>query len=136
MFNAYFLNDSVHDWTCDDCHIKHNEVLRARKISKMPKTLMIAFKRFNHLGIKNYQSCELLETLEIDDCIKLYDEPYNYKLVSIGCHYGSLYRGHYFACSKLEDTWYVCDDENITEIGNLKDREQNTPYMLFYQQVQ
>lgn len=60
-----------------------------------------------------------------------------YKLTGVICHIGSLQGGHYYAfCKNIDDdTWFLCDDINISKVELNNVLNCNNAYMLFYSLV-
>ena len=42
----------------------------------------------------------------------------NLDLVGIICHNGDPYFGHYFSYNKIDDKWYLFDDDKVSEVPN------------------
>ena len=56
---------------------------------------------------------------------------YEYYLVALISHIGSIEGGHYVAYIKHNDKWYKCDDSFICEVEE-EDVKNAQAYMLYY----
>jgi ubiquitin C-terminal hydrolase len=67
--------------------------------------------------ITNYISYPI-DDLILDNYIEGYDKfGCSLKLISIGCHKGTLNCGHYFAiCRHSNNNWYKYDDDTVSQI--------------------
>ncbi len=99
-------------------------VYKEIKLMKIPKYLIIVLKRFNNHISGNLIKSDNIISYPIDNLdLSSYSEGYEIinsklKLISIGCHIGNLYGGHYYAiCRKKDNIWYKYDDDTVTEFN-------------------
>lgn len=125
-------------------HEKTNEYIdacRQIKLMKVPKYLIIVLKRYkNNNGVFTKSNNSI--TFPIDDLdLSTYCEGYdkivcNLKLISIGCHIGSLDGGHYFAvCRRENNNWYKYDDETVSEYSISSNNIFKEGYILIYEKI-
>ncbi|KAL4436015.1 hypothetical protein ABPG74_022250 [Tetrahymena malaccensis] len=141
---------------CNTCNSKH-DAEKQMLVKKLPQTLICHLKRFKYDDRLN-RMIKLFWKVAFPLELKLtpnYIPPdkqnkhdsqieMNYQLNSVIIHHGQgLSIGHYTALIKKTDSWYLYDDEQITQVDefNVYDYfgSNNNPscaYMLFYQQKQ
>jgi ubiquitin C-terminal hydrolase len=108
LMNSAFTCEHVYERECDKNCGKASGI-RSSRIWKMPKMLLIHFKRF-HGTQKVTTPVTVPHNLNLNSYSLFCDNP-NYKLVAIICHVGQLQSGHYFALVKRSNTWYIVDDD-------------------------
>ena len=101
---------------------------------RLPKVLIIFFKRFNNNGMKlNYNIKFPIENLDMSKYVSGYSKSkYKYELVAVSNHAGGCNGGHYFAyCKNADNAWYKFDDNVVSTFDNSR---INSPlaYCLFY----
>ena len=63
------------------------------------------------------------------------DESVTYLLKGVILHSGNQSFGHYTTLRIFNNNWYICDDSNITNIGNLPDKVNQVPRLLIYERL-
>lgn len=143
LLDNYFHNELITYRDCAHCK-KKSKGFRRKNIEKPPKVLILLLMRYSYSSspIQNSpkrinSTIDVPETLNIKNYMLPSLENKNkniYHLSSIGCHYGSIYNGHYYALGKHPVThdWVVLNDDEIyyTNTDFLK-KTQNY-YILFY----
>lgn len=129
FFKDETLNTSDNPWTCDSCNksVPSNKMVILWKI---PKVLILTIKRFKDNLEKKNNIIEIPEELDMTPhSLDLNNK--NYKLVSVGCHIGSFFGGHYFAlCKNKNGNWYEIDDLDVKEV---KQPNLGQGYLYFYE---
>ncbi len=109
---------------CDLCG-HYNKSTKQTKFWKLPKILIIQFKRFNNSRIKN--------TKMIDYPMNLILNNYYYKLFAVNNHHSnSITSGHYTSTviNRFDNKWYIFNDTN--ELEETTDIITKNAYNLFY----
>jgi ubiquitin carboxyl-terminal hydrolase 8 len=129
----------------DEKNKKYINAYRQIKLIKVPKYLIIALKRFGmnqfgNLSKTNNVISFPIEKLDISTYCDGYDSlDCTMRLISVGCHVGSLNSGHYFAiCRYTNDNWYKYDDESVTEFNIQSNRKElyRDAYILIYEKIE
>lgn len=136
MFSRKEQLDEMNTTYCSRCK-EHLQGIKKMDIFRLPKTLVIHFKRFKQKGYfssKNNKLVEFpLEGLDMSrfslNCTGIYD------LYAVSNHYGSLEGGHYTAYGKLQDgIWRDFDDSSVSVVTHVKEHiVASSAYVLFYQ---
>ena len=125
-------------WYCFGCK-KYQEAYKKMQIFKVPKYLILHFKRFriksnnSMMGMLSNKKIDI----KIDYPLVLNMLPYvvdetdkhEFELCAISQHYGSLSSGHYTALCNNNGTWLEFDDETVSRSNNIV---TNSAYLLFY----
>jgi ubiquitin C-terminal hydrolase len=99
---------------------KKIDALRRCFIWKLPKYMILSFKRFNYDNTKNDQKIDI-----IIDGLNMSKYTHNshesiYDLISIGCHRGGTGGGHYYAITrKSQNLWILYNDANLSKITDI-----------------
>lgn len=129
MMKSFFKVEDLTEWSCDKCKNKGGK--KQYQLYKLPDVLCILIKRFNN----NFQKLENPINIPLDLNIYSNSGEHNYKLKSIGNHFGSFQTGHYTSII-YNNTWKHIDDLNIQDISP-NDFVQNNryAYILFYERA-
>lgn len=127
------------DYKCDKCNEKNTSFIENNILSKS-KTLILQLLRFDMSTYPNIQKNNNIVdyplNLNIGDYV-LSNQNYNYNLYGVILHYGNLYGGHYVCFIKRKtqfgQKWFLCDDENISEVSISNVLNHRNAYMLLYQ---
>jgi ubiquitin C-terminal hydrolase len=125
-------------WLCSSCNHKVLG-LKYTYIWNSSCYLIIHLKRFVYEGFTMNKINNLIDyPLKLD--IEKYISNRNkinktYELYAVCNHIGSLNGGHYFSFIKKHDKWYLCDDDDITEIDE-SNIISNHAYILFYKIIE
>ena len=114
-------NDNDNDkWTCDHC----NQSILSKKsfiFWKLPKILLISFKRFV-FNSKINKFIKINDPIEIPTQLDMSKWTVNndnsiYNLKALGCHIGSIDYGHYFTIlyDYEKNKWVEVDDEIVRD---------------------
>jgi ubiquitin C-terminal hydrolase len=111
LLAKHFITEirNADDWKCENCN-NNCHYSKSKKIWKYPEILFISLNRFKEDINKNMDNVKINKSLELAR---------NYDLQAIGFHHGSLQGGHYNAMSKNNDTYYLYDDTNVSNIPNI-----------------
>lgn len=110
---------------CENCKDKRIASKRYN-IKEWPTHLIIMFKRFEQKGNKIKKNTQQIDIPLI--------WRHNYDLRGAVIHSGSLHGGHYIYIGKLNDKWYMFNDNSVTEITNedqLSYQLQNAYYIYY-----
>lgn len=129
MMKSFFKIEDLTEWSCDKCKNKGGK--KQYQLYRLPDVLCILIKRFNN----NFQKLENPINIPLDLNIYSNSGEHNYKLKSIGNHFGSFQTGHYTSII-YNNTWKHIDDLNIQDISP-NDFVQNNryAYILFYERA-
>ena len=125
-------------YNCRNCKTK----VQATKILKLwtvPKVLIIQLKRFNQQLQKNNTHIEFPKLLNMTKYIThpvAHDSDGNvglqmYDIIGVIEHSGTLSGGHYVAKCKINETWKLFNDANVTDMDESQIRTTNA-YVLIY----
>ena len=136
LFSRKEQLDEQNTTYCSRCK-EHLQGVKKMDIYRLPKILMIHFKRFKQKGYFSSKNNKLvsfpLEGLDMSrfslNCTGIYD------LYAVSNHYGSLEGGHYTAYGKLPDgIWRDFDDSSVSTVANVDSNVvASSAYVLFYQ---
>jgi ubiquitin carboxyl-terminal hydrolase 8 len=134
LLSEYFKKQEVNKVCEDSCKKKTKHSLKTR-IIKLPKYLIIHFKRFDNNLRKLETSIAFNSELELSDhMVLLENSSVEYNLMSVINHYGSnISSGHYSNFNRTFDgKWYNIDDDTTEEIESISVCTKNA-YMLIYE---
>lgn len=120
-------------YSCSNCN-KKTEATKKLLIKKLPKTLTIQLKRFEHLGISSKidYPIEIPLILEMSKYSLDKSELKPYELFAVVCHIGSVNTGHYISMIKNKDgMWFKFDDATVTRVTE-REVLNSKAYLLFY----
>jgi ubiquitin C-terminal hydrolase len=126
--DAYFSNELMDYWTCDECSSKAKSK-KMNRLWRMPKILIISLKRFSDDMNKNNKKVEI--PLELNLNKYLLTKNTSYKLKSVAIHQGTLNNGHYYAIVEKENRWFEIDDLNVKLLDD-PTRYYEQGYVYFY----
>ena len=126
--NEYFSPQKV-ELNCDKCAktLIHTSQF---KLQKTPTLIYIILNRFelrSNKFVKNVKPVNIPLNVVFEGNSK-------YQLVFAGIHEGSVNWGHYYACVKKSDGWYIINDSRISRIQTiqeLKNQLKNAYFLLF-----
>lgn len=119
------------EWKCDKCNGNHS-YCKVKRIWKLPPVLFITINRFIDINNKNNKEIYINPELNFNKGFVLsINEDCKFKLASIGLHYGSLMGGHYMAACKIDNNYYLYNDNHIQQLDNL-DLKSSNPYIMIY----
>ena len=133
LFESYLKREIHNDvnnlYYCDTC--KCNTTSEQKTVLwKLPKRLIVVFKRYSDNGDKNNNKINY----PIDNVLVKESNTgnvFNYSLNNIIYHFGNINNGHYVNSTKINKKWYVIDDDNVTENSEFIINNANS-YILFY----
>ena len=117
---------------------KKINAIRKCMIWRLPKYLILSFKRFNYGNRKNNQEIQFpINDLNLSEYTHLYNKyKSSYDLISIGCHRGGTEGGHYYSITrKSENIWFLYNDESVSKISDINKAISNVlndVYILIY----
>lgn len=110
---------------------KFIEAKKSLEFWKLPKILIINFKRFNNSNQKITKDIVFPFNLDMSNYSRLKDNS-SYELYAVGNHMGDVDFGHYTSYSKnLNNEWYEYDDHSVKKM-NRRHVISNSAYCLFY----
>ncbi|AOW07224.1 uncharacterized protein YALI1_F20669g [Yarrowia lipolytica] len=152
QFTQPELLEGENMWQCPTCK-KPRPTIKSMKISRLPETLIIHLKRFDHSrGYGDKLNTFVTYPLEMD--LTRYwppptseDEPFlkkllprgqtapfRYSLFGVANHYGTLRGGHYTSfCKRGKLGWCYFDDTVVNRNVNERAVVNKNAYVLFYQ---
>tara|TARA_B110000037_G_scaffold53251_1_gene65236 strand:- start:53 stop:1414 length:1362 start_codon:yes stop_codon:yes gene_type:complete len=101
---------------------KKIDAFRTCFIWKLPKYMILSFKRFNYDGTKNNQKIDfVIDSLDMSGYTHVKNSyKVKYDLISIGCHIGDSNGGHYYAITrKSQNIWVLYNDANLSKITDI-----------------
>lgn len=124
------------DWKCDACKA-HTPAEKMTLFWHTPKVLVFVLKRFC-IGERGYK--KITTPVDVPRRIEFGQvggaRP-AYELRALGCHFGTLDRGHCTAmCLGAEDQWHHFDDDVAMPVPADRVLKNNThAYLLFYERA-
>lgn len=133
-FSKFELLNTNNQWECEKCKEK-TDAYKSMCFLKMPKILIISFKRFNYHFFANKINRYIsfpLENLDLKKYVTGYDKIDSiYDAFAIINHIGMAEGGHYFAyCKNINGKWYEYNDENVRELNGI---DLRNAYVIFYE---
>ena len=144
-FEAFTQEECLPDtelWKCPSCN-KLQKATKQISLYSCPNYLIVHLKRFQAKNIIMFDKIDKhvtfpVNNLDLSDFSVKRDavnpSNYVYDLYGVSNHYGSLYRGHYTAYSRLSgasSTWREFDDRSVNDIDENSVQSQ-AAYVLFY----
>lgn len=135
LFNNYFKKETHDDpknlYYCENC--KCNTVSEHKTtLWKLPKKIIVNLKRYSMSGHKlNTKIKYPIDSLMVRESES--NKVYNYSLENIIYHFGNSTNGHYVNSSKINNEWYLIDDDNVS-VNSKVILENNNSYVLIYSQ--
>lgn len=131
------------EWKCDNCKLC-SSYTKTIKIWKAPDVLFLLIKRFKGDLNKDRRFIKINKSLYFGEGTILENNmEKQYKLSSIGLHYGSLHGGHYIAiCDIGNGKFYQYDDLQISDLTkddptniNKILEKNNDGYIIVYETI-
>jgi len=130
------LNDCIEKFTeieklSGDCQWlndkdkKYYDAYKRLYIKSYPKYLIIHLKRFDF----TFGANKINNSIDMDLNLNLKNE--NFSLRSIVVHIGNVGGGHYINIVNKNNTWYVCNDSNISKVKDIN-QFLNKGYIYLY----
>lgn len=119
LLNFYFRKHTFEKY-CENCKGKHSHSLRNR-IIKLPKYLILHFKRFDNQGKKIHKTIAYSSELEMSNyTVLIGDQSVGYELINVVNHTGDANFGHYYNFNKtVNGKWIKVDDTKVEPMDNL-----------------
>ena len=114
------------------------------KLMRVPKYFIIVLKRYKNKSNGDSVKSNNVITFPINNLdLTPFAEGYdtfscNMKLISVGCHEGSLNGGHYYAvCRHINNNWYKYNDDSVSEFDIKKNSLTlfQCGYVLIYERI-
>lgn len=127
-------------WKCEKC-LQCSNYTKTVKIWRAPDILVLIVKRFINEYQKNINPIKINKSISfVNGSILDEESDVNYKLSSIGMHYGILQGGHYTAiCNMCDGTYINYDDLNVTKNNESEIEElfesNRYAYMIVYERI-
>ncbi len=113
--------------TCDQCDDNvSKKAVRVLRVKRWPKYLVVHWKRFNNAGAKDMTRMKTPLAWKTDNV--------QYSMTATVQHLGaSANSGHYTACAKHDNQWFLCNDSNTIPLTNAHvEKASELSYMLLY----
>ena len=117
---------------------KKINAIRKCYLCRLPKYLIISFKRFSNNNKKDNSPITFpIDNLDLSDYTHTYNKyKSKYNLISVGCHRGNTNFGHYYALTrKSKSIWFLYNDSSISKITDIQKAINSAisdPYYLIY----
>lgn len=139
LLDLHMTPEEISGWKCDKCN-QQTSCRKATKLWRLPNLLIFVLKRFNSTCTFTKIKTRVNVPLELSlDPYTIYDNHTSYKLLSLGCHYGNLQSGHYYAvCRHPNQQWYKYDDDCVQEMceKNMEDLSNSSDvYVVCYERM-
>jgi ubiquitin carboxyl-terminal hydrolase 8 len=133
ILHSYFKNQTLEKTCNENCKRSTLHVIKTR-IIKLPKYLIIHFKRFDNSNKKLNNTIAFASDLDmVDYTHRTNSEPTGYELISVINHIGNTNGGHYTTMNRTFDgNWISINDEQITNTLPT-DVCSKYAYILFYE---
>uniref|UniRef100_A0A0N5A1M1 Ubiquitin carboxyl-terminal hydrolase n=1 Tax=Parastrongyloides trichosuri TaxID=131310 RepID=A0A0N5A1M1_PARTI len=138
LTNHFSLECLDDGWKCPKCNLIR-KATKTQRIWELPDILVIHKKRFAYVDGK----CDK-NNIYVDFQLNAFDmSPYIheknianiemlYDLYAIVNHRGSLNSGHYTSFVKLENEWFLCDDDIVSPVYSEDELKSDKAFMLYY----
>ncbi len=104
------------EWKCENCNGNH-QYLKMKRLWKLPEILFLTINRFSDVYNKNNTEVYVNEFMIFNKgSVLSINNDSKYELQSMGLHYGSLMGGHYMSVCKIDDKFYLYNDNQIQVI--------------------
>lgn len=112
-----------------------NDIKKKMMFWKLPKHLIINFKRYNHYLQKNSKLINYPDVLDLTEYTLGPDKKKSkYDLYAIAHHTGNYSGGHYYSIIKnLDNNWYNFNDETVSTYND--NLVNSSAYCLFYKKI-
>lgn len=112
-----------------------NDIKKKMMFWKLPKHLIINFKRYNNYLQKNNKLIDYPKILDLNDyTLGPEKKKSKYELYAIANHSGNCSQGHYYSFIKnLDNNWYNFNDEIVSTYNS--NLINSSAYCLFYKKI-
>lgn len=133
LLNNHFKKQEL-EMKCEDNCKEITNFTKKLRILKLPKYLIIHFKRFNRDSSKIQKMIGFSSELDMSNYSLVVDkQSVNYNLISVINHAGSSQYGHYYSNVRtFEGNWVKIDDNRTTDLNPLDVCSKNA-YLLIYE---
>ena len=123
-------NDPNNLFFCNKCN---RGTVSEQKIVlwKLPKRLIIVLKRYSGNSINKIQSIIKYPTEKMIIRESISSGIINYSLSGLVIHLGDMYNGHYMSIIKKNDSNYIINDSEISNLSTINNSNKNA-YILIY----
>lgn len=134
MLNSYFRKQTINKICADKCKINTEHVMKTR-IIRLPKYLIIHFKRFNNNLQKIHSTVPFSSDLEMSSYTAMVQsQSVEYNLVNVINHAGdSINSGHYHNFNRTFDGKWVSINDHTTKPISATSVCTNQAYILIYE---
>lgn len=134
--DIFFKNEVLESKLYDEESKNKYHVSKNIKIVNSPKYLFITLKKYSNSNKKHIANYTFpIYNLEFSKYCLGYDK-YNcsYDLLGAICHQGNLNYGHYYSIINNNNSWYLLNDENLSNFNMEKNKKElfNDAYVLLY----
>jgi ubiquitin C-terminal hydrolase len=124
---------SMVELECEKC--KEKKSTKTIRMIKLPKYLIINFKKFTNNCLKLNSNILFESSLDVSDYCLPINNNVNYNLVSVINHFGDSSNGHYYTYNRtFNGEWVKIDDDTTSKIEAI-DVCTKDAYILIYEQA-
>lgn len=142
--------DLIYNTKCKNCNKEYNDLLKKIYTYKKGKQVLLKkignyFIMYSNRTVTDFTTMrekKLDKNIVFETSLKLEQEKHgiereeNLDLVGIICQSGAADRGHYFSYNKINNKWYLFNDDEVSEVLNNKILDvpniKSQNYVLFY----
>jgi len=131
---AYLAPETVQGYQ----HAQHGTIAvqKTVRITYAPLTLVLHLKRFEHRrGRAGNPKVDKFVDYGFDLSVQESGRSVGYRLYAVVLHSGGASDGHYTALCHSRGTWWLLDDEAVTEVTDLNLLIRREAYILFYKRI-
>lgn len=129
-------------YECLDKFMENEEIdhkdyqYKYERLWRLPKYLLINFKRFNQNKKINHLVKFPINNLDLEKYTDSYDKLNSkFHLKGIIFHIGSMNFGHYFCATRFNNKWFSFNDENFSSINDINGLINQNAYILLYERI-
>ncbi len=140
LLQNYFGKDKL-EWTstCEGCKLKGKTHIKEVKLAILPEVLILSLQRCGgrsmlsktSSNVKFYKLLNLSEFID-KDCVKNVET--KYELIGISHHHGTVNFGHYYAHTKVKESWIEFNDSSVSNNISIDDISRSA-YVLIYERL-
>lgn len=127
--------DKNNMWYCDKCK-RRSEAEKKMSIWSTSKYLIISYKRYINLNITSVKDDRIIKapfhSLDLSSYVE--DNKYNeniYDLCAVTIHSGNMNNGHYIIYRKINNLWFLFNDETVIPVKEC-DVDSGLAYYMVY----
>lgn len=123
--------DENNKWYCSNCNRK-SQATKKLSIWNTSEYLFISYKRHVNIGISTIKDGRAIDTpFELDISPYVEEKCKNYSLCIITFHSGNMNNGHYITLRKIENDWFIFNDNSVESIDESNIDIRSAYYMVY-----